>query len=107
MGWQDRDYNRGEGFRGFLSNPATILAMAVPLGRWFGSRVTLHFWFLLTALFIFVDGIRIGRPFLSGAIAVGTLFFVALFHEFGHRFFARRVGGQHEEFVIWPLGGMG
>ena len=104
MSWRDRGYNRGaDAAHNFFSNPVTILSFAAPIGTWFGSRVTLHFWFFLGVLFIFMDSIA--RP-LDAAVAVVILFALLMIHELAHRFAARRVGGQHEEFVLWILGGM-
>lgn len=106
MGWKDRDYNRGREAAGeFFSNPASILSMAVPVGRWFGSRVTLHFWLLLVFVFILIGQIKMGN-FLGGVAACALLTAVALAHDLGHRTAARRVGGQLEEFVLWPFGGL-
>jgi stage IV sporulation protein FB len=107
MGWQDRPYNRGsEGARGFLSNPGSILQLSVPFGRWFGTPVRLHFWLLLTFLFILV-GSKQGGPALLGAfICCIILLAMLLVHEFAHRTVARWLGGGHEEFMLWPMGGM-
>ena len=107
MSWRDHSYNRGaDAAHNFFSNPATILSYALPIGRWFGSRVVLHFWFLLGAAFILINASQMGRTLLEGTLAIVVLFVMLLAHEFTHRFAARRVGGQHEEFVLWPLGGM-
>jgi Zn-dependent protease len=35
-----------------------------------------------------------------------TLFAIVLLHEFGHAFACRQVGGQANEIVLWPLGGI-
>jgi Zn-dependent protease len=35
-----------------------------------------------------------------------TLFAVVLLHEFGHALACRQVGGQADEIVLWPLGGV-
>jgi Zn-dependent protease len=35
-----------------------------------------------------------------------TLFLIVLLHEFGHAFACRQVGGQANEIVLWPLGGI-
>ena len=35
-----------------------------------------------------------------------SLFFIVLLHEFGHAFACRQVGGEANEIVLWPLGGI-
>ncbi len=37
---------------------------------------------------------------------LGMLFLIILLHEFGHCFGARSVGGDAEEILMWPLGGL-
>jgi hypothetical protein len=105
MGWQDRDYYRTGGAGDYLSNPAAILGLSVPFGTWLGVRVRLHFWLLLT-IAITIFGLFRGMPpvLIGGEIAL--LLAALLLHDFGHRAFARWVGGQHDEFMLWPAGGM-
>lgn len=35
-----------------------------------------------------------------------TLFFIVLLHEFGHALACRQVGGQANQIILWPLGGV-
>src|SRR4051812_34588351 len=35
-----------------------------------------------------------------------SLFVIVLLHEFGHAFACRQTGGQADEIVLWPLGGI-
>lgn len=105
MAWQDRDYNRGGGAGDYLSNPAAILGLSVPFGTWFGVRVRLHFWLLLTFAFALASLFR-REPFLLVALQIGLLLAALLFHDFGHRICAQAVGGQLDEFMLWPMGGM-
>ncbi len=35
-----------------------------------------------------------------------TLFLIVLLHEFGHSLACRQVGGQANEIILWPLGGV-
>jgi Zn-dependent protease len=88
-----------------MSDPMT---WAVPVGRYFGIRVRIHLLFiLLTVPYIL-------KPLLQGDVdgfawagaANAILFFSVLFHEFGHCFAARAVGGDAEEILMWPLGGL-
>src|SRR5439155_7967343 len=43
---------------------------------------------------------------VDAAVIVGSLFFSILLHEFGHSFAARAVGGDSNEVLLWPLGGL-
>ncbi len=106
MAWQDRDYNQsGESGGGYLGNPISALNISVPFGTWFGARVRLHFWLLLSILFIVVGGMRMLSPTLI-VINVALLIAALLLHEFGHRFTARWVDGSHDDMMLWPAGGM-
>jgi hypothetical protein len=106
MGWQDRNYTSGGGSGSdFLGNPLAALNFSLPFGTWFGARVRLHFWLLLIFLFTYVRGIQSGDLLFPTIICLFTL--VALLcHEFGHRLLAQWVGGSHNEFMLWPPGGM-
>jgi hypothetical protein len=104
VGWRDRDYNRGGGADDYLSNPAAILGFSVPFGTWFGVRVRLHFWLILTFVFALADMIR--GMFLLVVIGMAILTMALLFHDFLHKFFAQWLGGRHDEFMLWPAGGL-
>jgi hypothetical protein len=107
MGWQDRNYNTGGGSGSdFLGNPAALLGFALPFGTWFGARVRLHFWLLLEFVLAFADYAFHGGGPLFGLIFCVLLLIALLLHEFGHRIFASWVGGSHNEFVLWPVGGI-
>ena len=107
MGWRDRDYYRGrEAAYGFFARPSSALGWSVPFGTFRSFYIRLHFWFLLWALFWVVGIIRSQVPLYYIPAGLGTLLVILLIHEFGHRILAQRVGGNHWEFVLWPLGGM-
>jgi hypothetical protein len=107
MGWNDRDYNPGrEEMRGYMANPAGLLQLSVPIFKSPGLYVRLHFWFLLIALFDTVDILRFHLPVYFIPLDIFVMLVLVLFHEWGHRVFAQRVGGNHWEWVLWPLGGM-
>jgi Zn-dependent protease len=103
--WQDRDYNRGGGAGDYLSNPAALLQLSIPFGSWFGVRVRLHFWLLLTLLFTLAD-LFSHVPATIVAIQITLLLTSLLVHDFGHRILAQSVGGELNEFMLWPAGGM-
>jgi hypothetical protein len=105
LAWQDRDYNRGGGPGDYLSNPAALLQLSIPFGSWFGVRVRLHFWLLLTLLFMLADLFNHG-PIIIVAIQIVLLLTALLIHDFGHRILAQSVGGELNEFMLWPAGGM-
>jgi Zn-dependent protease len=55
-------------------------------------------------------GERLTAPFshlLVGALGTyAVLFAIVLLHEFGHCWGARRTGGEADEILLWPLGGL-
>src|SRR6202166_3149014 len=79
---------------------------AIPLFRFSGIQVSLHWsWFLVAAYEIS------GRPKTYSSIIWNVLEYVALFlivmlHEFGHALACRQVGGVANQIVLWPLGGV-
>ena len=106
MAWEDRDYYRGgERWGEYLGNPATVFGFSVPFLRFGGISIRLTFWLLLEILFMFMDVFRGIGP-LDTTVAVLLLLAALIAHEFGHRFFAQRVGGDLSEFLLWPAGGM-
>lgn len=104
MGFENRDYYRGGG-DDYLSSPAAILGFSIPFGTWFGARVRLHFWLLLQVGFAVAS---LARPAsdLMVAIYIGLLFVILMLHDFGHRVAAVAVGGRHDDFMLWPAGGL-
>lgn len=106
MAWQDRPYyGGGSDAHGYLGNPASILGLSIPFGHWGPVRVRLHFWMLLSILFVFIGYGRAGGVSF-GAIHATMLIATCLLHEFGNRFAAQQVGGTHDDFMLWPAGGM-
>lgn len=104
MGWQDRNYNPGhEDMSAYFSNPGAVLQYAFPLFTSSTLQIRLTFWFLLGAIYIAVDDLT--SPILI-PLDIVLMLVVCLWHELGHRVFARMVGGNHWEWVLWPLGGM-
>jgi Zn-dependent protease len=88
--------------RGFLS-------MGLPIGRIAGIAVYLHWLLLLHWLVQLDEVIRPGSGMahlIQWALVVALMFGSILLHELGHCFAARRVGGDADEIVLWPLGGL-
>lgn len=90
-----------------MSNP---LSWAVPLFRAFGVNVRVHILYFLVTLGLFLREIFRDGAFISPLdvflFMVPLLFVVILIHEYGHVFGGRHVGGECEEILIWPLGGL-
>ncbi|MFQ5490258.1 MAG: site-2 protease family protein [Phycisphaerae bacterium] len=92
-----------------LDNP---INWSFGIGRLFGIRIRVHLLFILGAvviLFANLDGQdQQGslRNLGYGAGTLGILFSLVLLHELGHCWGAWRVGGQAEEILMWPLGGL-
>jgi len=71
------------------------------LGRWFDTDVRVSVWFPLIALtFCFRLGLRLGL------ITTLLLIAIILVHEMFHVFAARWTGGEGNEVILWPLGGL-
>lgn len=76
------------------------------LFRFSGITVFLHWSWFVVAYYEFA--IRQGRyssP-LWNALEYCALFLIVLLHEFGHSLACRQVGGQADQIVLWPLGGV-
>ena len=85
---------------------------SIGLGRWGGNRVRLHMFFLLFAVCtLFLAWQASQEPGSQDLvwIAVGSVVILlasVLLHEWGHYQAAVRMGGDGDEIVIGPLGGM-
>ena len=106
MGWQDRHYYRDSGYG--AGNPLMwLLHGTVPLFTAFGIRVKAHATLIVSAAIILLLGFG-GSNFVwqDRVFAVTMLFLIVLLHEFGHCFTARWVGGDANEIIMHPLGGL-
>ena len=78
---------------------------SIRLFRLFGFDVYLHWaWFLAIVYFIH-QAKGYSSPIWS-VLECLTLFLIVLMHEFGHSLACRQVGGQANQIVLWPLGGV-
>mgnify|MGYP001547362922 CR=1 FL=1 len=75
----------------------------IPLGRWFGIAVVIHWTFLIYAFMEISDA---KGEMAFSALEMGLLFAVVLLHEFGHALSCKAVGGEADHIVLWPLGGI-
>jgi len=86
-----------------------ILSWKFPIGRLFGVTIRVHILFLIVAIpLILRFCIKDVYPGTwIDALTLAAIAFVSiLLHEFGHVFGARIVGGEADEVVMWPLGGV-
>ena len=76
------------------------------LFRFAGIDVYLHWsWFLIAVYGISIR--RAGIPLMVWPVLEYlALFLIVLMHEFGHALACRQVGGQANQIVLWPLGGV-
>ncbi|HEX8322672.1 MAG TPA: M50 family metallopeptidase [Tepidisphaeraceae bacterium] len=104
MGWQDREYNRG--YRGGGGIMMWLVTGRVPLFTLFGIRVQLHASMVITLALGLLLGFGPGFGWRDRLESTAALFLIVLLHEFGHCFAARWVGGEADEIVMHPLGGL-
>jgi stage IV sporulation protein FB len=105
MAFQDRHYYREGG--GSTSNPLLwILTGSVPLFTAFGIRVRAHASLVITIILILLFGFGQPGPLQERVVSSSVLFLIVLLHEFGHCFAARWVGGEADEILMHPLGGL-
>jgi len=79
---------------------------SIRLFRIFGIDVFLHWsWFLL-ALYDIQVRAHVYDSYLWNVLEYLSLFLIVLMHEFGHALACRQVGGQANQIVLWPLGGV-
>lgn len=106
MAWQDRPYYRDRdetsgGPIGWLMNGS------VPLFTLFGIRVRMHVSLIIILVFVLLLGWGTSSDSVlervQSVLLLGT---VILLHEFGHCFGARWTGGEANEIMLWPLGGL-
>jgi Zn-dependent protease len=87
------------------------LNWSIPLPwRIAGITVRVHIVFLCVAIGV-VLWVATAKQFAAGlwpqaCIVLALLFLAVLAHEFGHVLAARQTGGDAQELVLWPLGGL-
>jgi Zn-dependent protease len=79
-----------------------FLTYGIPLGRYFGINVRLHFTFLVYAYYRVQE---YHSPVL-GLLFVAGIYACILLHEFGHALAARWCDGEANDILLWPLGGL-
>lgn len=79
---------------------------SVRLFRLFGIEVFLHWsWFLVAAFTLSQRADEYSSLGWNVAEYL-ALFAIVLMHEFGHSLACRQTGGQSDQIVLWPLGGV-
>lgn len=95
-----------------LDNP---INWSFRVGRMFDITIRVHIAFLLCAVvLVWMEmsgadgrtGPSIGRALIDALGTYALLFLIVLLHEFGHCFGARFTGGEADEILLWPLGGL-
>ncbi len=80
---------------------------SLPVGKFFGIQVFIHwtFWILIVWIFLMhiVEGF--GRA-ASGALFILALFGCVVLHEFGHALTAKRFGVVTRDITLYPIGGI-
>ncbi|MDB5354918.1 MAG: hypothetical protein JWN24_1371 [Phycisphaerales bacterium] len=107
MGWEDRQYYRDRSGSG--GTPLEFLLNgSVPLFTAFGIRVRAHVSLILfIGLTLLLGGLTVKGFNLAVRVQSMTILFaIILLHEFGHCFAARWVGGDAEDILMTPLGGL-
>ncbi len=80
-----------------------------PIGYLFGITVRVHFLvpiLILGLVWRASDKIYHPGTWQDMAVILALMFLSVLLHEFGHCFAARRVDGEADEVLLWPLGGL-
>ena len=105
MGWEDRPYYRDR--EPSSGNPLMwLLTGSVPLFTLFGVRVRAHASLLIIIGLVLLFGLGDGTGVAARVQFGSMLFLIILLHEFGHCFAARWTGGEANEVLMTPLGGL-
>ena len=79
---------------------------SVRLFRFAGIDVFLHWSWFLVAFYVINNRREHYSSPLWNVLEYLALFLIVLLHEFGHSLACRQVGGQADQIVLWPLGGV-
>jgi stage IV sporulation protein FB len=114
MGWQDRQYGSTDGggrfggaVRRIFGDGENPLNWALPLYTLWGITVKVHIFYVVYIIIQLIRSIphtELGLVYAS--IWMGTLFVLVLLHEYGHCIACRRVEGDADRILMWPLGGL-
>jgi Zn-dependent protease len=79
------------------------------VGRLFAIDIRLHILFLFGAAYVIYSNAHDAGSLRGAGIGIALtamLFVIVLVHEFGHCWGARASGGEADEIMLWPLGGL-
>lgn len=79
---------------------------SIKLFRFAGIQVYLHWSWFIVALIEIQSRSKTYDSYVWNAWEYIALFAIVLMHEFGHSLACRSVGGQADQIVLWPLGGV-
>src|SRR5579863_9390403 len=79
---------------------------SVHLFRFAGIDVFLHWSWFLVAVYEIQSRARSYSSITWNVVEYLALFLIVMLHEFGHALACRQVGGQADQIVLWPLGGV-
>lgn len=85
-----------------MNSDRSVAFWSLPLGSWFPVRVRMCIFFPLLALALCY---RLGTPAVGLSFAL-VLFISVVAHEFGHVLAARVTGGDGDEILLTPMGGL-
>lgn len=88
--------------RRMLPNPSG----SIPLFRFAGIQVYLHWWWFLAAVYEITQRNRAYTHFAWNIAEYLMLFVIVLLHEFGHSLACRQTGGKADQIILWPFGGV-
>jgi Zn-dependent protease len=72
----------------------------------FGINVYLHWAWFIVAYFMIKYRTHVYTSPIFNVLEYLALFLIVLVHEFGHQLACRQVGGQTNDIVLWPMGGV-
>ena len=78
---------------------------SIRLFQLFGINVYLHWAWFIAVIYFASEAKGYSSPIWS-VLECLSLFAIVLMHEFGHALACRQVGGQANQIVLWPLGGV-
>ncbi|MFK7962107.1 MAG: site-2 protease family protein [Phycisphaerales bacterium] len=82
---------------------------SLPIGRYLGIAVYVHWTFSLLLIYILYRYLSIGAGWMAALGGMGfvlAVFFCVLLHEYGHAIAARRYGVATRDITLLPIGGL-
>lgn len=79
---------------------------SIRLFRVAGIQVSLHWWWFIVAIFEIYYRNRAYSSVVWNIAEYVALFVIVLMHEFGHALACRQTGGEADDIILWPFGGV-